>query len=360
MFEIFQKTLETKTRKDIETIKQTLEEINQEKLKSKESEISSLNKRIKEAEAERAKIREETTIEVKKEYELKMAELNKKANSTDKRFEDLEKMNGDLNARLATSEDKRLKANKEHMEETDKLRQEFEAQIRKLENKTPGELGEEGQAEVIEVLKKTFSRTQDDIIETKKGKKGSDIFHKVYHNGKQIALIIYEVKNVSNWDNDFIRQVKDDISAHSANYGLLVSNILPPKEKLICKKDEVMIIHPSKVEIIAKEIRHFLIEAHKAKLSNEEIEDKMRILQEYFTSPDYKNSIIDLVRAIKSWNDLRFAERSNHEKHWAAEEKLNNTIQEKTAKIHSKINSIIEAELQPLQLSVKKKKKNLN
>jgi len=241
-----------------------------------------------------------------------------------------------------------LKQEKEKAETIEKLKLKHEEEIRKLENKTANELGEKGQTEVLEVLMRGFP--YDKISETKRGKLGSDIFHKVVDNGEEIGLIVYEVKNVSTWSNKFIKQVKDEKVRHCANYAILVTNVFPAKEKVICEKEGVLIVSPNIVRVIANQIRHFLIEAHKAKLTGDEIEEKTKMLHGYLTSPEYRNAQDDLIDAIQELHNIRSKERATHERHWVAEENINSKMLERATKIDAKIASVMETKIQKIPL----------
>ena len=309
------------------TLKEEYDDLLKKKTKTKDEELESMKKKLEEAENEKKKIEQK----IEKDYEEKMKELEEGKNK------------------------EILKLKQKETEERAKLISEHETKIRQIESKRPTELGTEGQAEVIDILLRIFQR--DDIKETKRGKAGSDIFHRIRHNGEMAGLIVYEVKNVSSWNNKFIEQVKSQKTRHSANYAILVTNVFPSRERVISEKDGILIVHPTKVGIIARQIRDFLIETYKAKLSGEEIEEKIKALQEFLTSTDYKNALSELLFAIKNWQDLRYKERIGHERHWAEEEQLNKKIQVKTATIHAKIASIVESRLQKIPAVVIKKKK---
>ncbi|MBR9702039.1 DUF2130 domain-containing protein [Candidatus Pacearchaeota archaeon] len=341
-FENFKKTLKENYEEEREKNKKDFEKISEEKLKDKNEKISSMEEKLKEAESEKEGI--EKKLEIK--YKEKIKEI-----------EEYETENDALKETL-------IKTKRENNEDKEKLISEFQEKIRKLENKTSDELGKTGQKEALDILIRKFPR--DEIQETKRGKIGSDIFHTILYEGEKIGLIVYEVKNTKNWDNKFIKQVKDQKTKHKANYALLVTNVFPSKEKIICEKEGIIIIHSSKLDIIASQIRGFLVEAHKLRLSGEEIEEKTKELQQYLICPEYKNELLDLFTTIKDLKNIRDKEKNAHERHWIEEEKLNNKIQKRAAKIHLKIDSILnnKKKLVPLTISYKplqkKKKKKKN
>lgn len=326
LFDVFQKTLEKQSKDERKRLEKDLTERFKEKTKSIDKEMANLEKELKKAKDKEKNIRDEIKTELEKDNQSK------------------------IKSAIEEKDKEIIAVKQKYAGETEKLKADLETLKRQLENKTPSELGEEGQAEVLDVLIRNFPR--DDISETKRGKAGSDIFHKIIYNGEAVGLIVYEVKNVNNWNNDFIEQVKGEKTKHCAHYAILVTNIFPAKEKTICERDGIIVVCPSKASIIAREVRNFLIESHKAKLTGEEIEEKIKILQDYLTSPEYKNTLSDLANAIKEWRDIREKEKSSHERHWAEEENLNDKIDRGTAKIHHKIASIIETKTPKIPIAI--------
>lgn len=358
LFDEFKETLKKQKEEDGERIKQDITNLFQEKIKLQNEDIETMRRKLGEAELEK----QETMEKTEEKYKERIDELKQKIEIASSKKEEIEeKFKEDieqLKEKLHNKDEKLIELRKEHTEQDERTKIEYEEKIRKLENKTPNELGEEGQAEVFDLLNRAFP--DDNITETKRGKAGSDIFHRIIYNGEDIGLIIYEVKNVSAWNNDFVEQVKDDKTNHSANYAMLVSNVFPGKEKIISEKNGILIVHPTKIGIVSKEIKNFLIEAHKAKLTGEAIEEKVKILQEYLAGPDYKNAQIDLENLIKEWKYLRMKEKNIHERHWADEEDINNKIYDRTIKIRSQIMTIIEGRMVKIPITIghefKKKK----
>jgi len=315
--------------------KQELEQKFKQELTEKDSEFKELKERLKQAERNESEIKKD----LKKEIETGL----------------IEKYSGEMHEK----DEKMLNLQKKNFEEQLRLTKELEELKRKLEHKIPSELGGEGQLNVMDILNKQFPH--DDITETKPGKAGGDIFHKIIDEGKCIGPIIYEVKNVSNWNNSFIDQVKREKVKHNADYAILVSNVLPPKEQSICKKDDVLIVSPKLVGYITEEIRSLLIRAHKAKLSTEEIDEKMIDLREFLTSAEYKNMVEHLNESVNKLRTIQNEERRKHDLHWTEEEMLHKRIAQTASGIDSKISSILEGSLiKESEFEKKKKKKELD
>lgn len=360
LFEDFKADLEVAKDKDFERFKKEQERAFAEKTKDMDKTIKELTKKVSDFEDEKEKLE----ADLKKKYDANLAKaIEEKAGEINGLNDELKKLRQNYDSDIQKKVDDAVrkkddeindikrKSKDEKEEEIGKLLK----KIRELEEKTPTELGDEGQRDVLYILRRAFQ--QDQIDETKHGKLGSDIFHKIMDGVDVAGLIVYEVKNVSTWSNDFIEQVKKQKTEHKANYAILVTTAFPYKEKIIAEKEGILIVHPSKIAIIVNPIRDFILEIRRTKLSGDEVEEKTRLLQDYLTSPEYGNQISDVFRSIQKWQQVREKEKLGHYKHWEDEELLNKEISDRTAKIYTKVKSIIESKLERAQVTVTEKRK---
>jgi hypothetical protein len=67
-----------------------------------------------------------------------------------------------------------------------KLEEQLEEMQRRLQKKTPNELGDEGELDLFEELKREFPNDQVERI--KKGKQGGDIIHRPFTTARSVGL----------------------------------------------------------------------------------------------------------------------------------------------------------------------------
>lgn len=302
---------------------------------------------------ERYQDREKELEERKKEYEKfkkeREEQLKEKEKIIEERYRDeIQKIKDDEKKKRVELENKQSTL----LDEITNLKRELEA-------KTPEELGREAQEDLLALLRKEFP---DDVItETKRGKEGADVFQKVRYHGDDCGLIIYEVKNVKNWSNNFIEQANKEKSIHKTPHVLLVTNAFPSKEKDICEREGVIIVNPNKSLYIARILRKSISDMHQLKLSQQEIEAKVDRLYRYLTSEDFKQEIKGIFQSIEKLQKLQGYEQRTHNKTWAKQRKEFESLTQHSSKVDAEISSVVEEKIPVivLQTTPRKKKKQL-
>jgi Uncharacterized protein conserved in bacteria (DUF2130) len=106
------------------------------------------------------------------------------------------------------------KARREERQKTERNRLQLEAKLedmqRKLERQKPDDLGEIGEADVRKLLHEAFPG--DHIERLGKSRGSADIRHEVREQGRTCGVIIYEVKNVSKWSGEYVKQAKKSLT----------------------------------------------------------------------------------------------------------------------------------------------------
>jgi len=136
--------------------------------------------------------------------------------------------------RKKISEEAGNKATEENMlkmrEKDDQLAA-MKKQIDELKRKS--EVGsQEAQGEALEgalqeVLQLTFP--YDQFEEIKKGARGADVLQKVFNNGKECGLILWESKNTKDFQKGWIEKLKNDQQDKKADIAVIMTMTLPKK-----------------------------------------------------------------------------------------------------------------------------------
>ncbi len=290
------------------------------------------------------------------------AELRKElANETGTKIRFLEQKATNDNARIKGLEEKELEAMrlKNELEEI-KRTSENEKKKYLLENtpkliedavskekerfdleKKAWEIKEEQQKRMIEEMERKFNQgsmqTQgeapelileqnlknqfpyDQISEVGKGVEGSDLTQIVVNDFRQeCGKILYECKDVKNWNNKWIDKLKEDMRKGKGDLAVIVSTVLPKDIDKIGKKDGIWICGFGEIRIVSSILRDSLIRVHEANKMLDNVSDKKEQLYKYMTGNEFKQkweAILDTyfnmqkqltkekVRITKDWNE---------------------------------------------------------
>ncbi len=236
-----------------------------------------------------------------------------------------------LNRQFSALQNKNVEEIKKREEKIQRLQE----QLRK--NKSPQELGFANEKEMLQVLQDKFPA--DIFSHTGKG---GDIVHCVMDQGKEIGVIVYELKKVSNFSNSHIQQALAAKQQRNADYALLVTNAKRSKNDFgfsVCKS--VIIIHPAGALTLIAILREHLITISKLQLSNKQREEATRVVLEYIHSPAFKNSIESIIENTVELYDCMKKEVKEHINAWQDRFNKYNDINMKAIAIENRVIKLI-------------------
>lgn len=130
----------------------------------------------------------------------------------------------------------------------------------------PGEHGELKEVDVSLRLIKAFP--DDQIAWTRPGRRGAEILQTVrFDTDGDLTVaghVIYKCKDVQRWNDSFITQIKAAAKLAEAPYAILVSHRFPRNLKSVAVVDEVVIVDPANVVVLAGIIRRVVIESYRS------------------------------------------------------------------------------------------------
>lgn len=213
--------------------------------------------------------------------------------------------------------------------------QQLQEQLRK--NKSPQELGFANEKEMLQALKDRFPTDRFEHTG-----KGGDIVHYIKDGNKEIGIIVYELKKVSNFSNSYILQTLIAKQQRNADYALLVTNAKRSKSDFgfsVCKG--VIIIHPAGALTITAILREHVVTISKLKLSNKQREDATRAVLDYIYSPVFKNSLESIIENTIELHDSMRKEVKDHINTWQDRFNKYNNINIKAIAIENRVVKLI-------------------
>ena len=142
-------------------------------------------------------------------------------------------------------------------EETNGLSQRLAGMQRRLERRTPDELGEPAEVNLFEQLQAALL---DRVSRVAKGTKGPDIIIEVLHNNAVAGSIVIDCKNHKRWANTFVTKLMSDQRTAGADFAILSTSTFPKGARQLHIQDGVIVADPARVTVLAHH-RGWLTEA---------------------------------------------------------------------------------------------------
>lgn len=251
--------------------------------------------------AEREKIKSETSKTAEEQHRLKDLEKDKLIN--------------DLRTAL---EDMKRKAEQGSMEtQGEVLEQDFESQLRSI-------------------------FPHDTIEPVPKGIRGADLIQIVKNQtGTECGTLLWEMKNTKTWSSQWIPKLKQDMIETRAMIAILVSVSLPEQIDRFGQLDGVWVSDPLSAIPLAAALREQLIAIQRERTASSGKNEKMEVLYQYLAGVEFKQKIEGIVEAFTSMQDQLNQERRAMEKHWKQREKQIERVVKNTVGLYGDMQGII-------------------
>ena len=231
--------------------------------------------------AERARIREETKLQLEEQYALKLAEKEKKL--------------------------------------ADALAQSKELQ-RRVEQGSQQLQGEIQEIALEHLLETTF--TSDRIEPVAKGVNGGDNIQRVHSMaGVMCGSILWESKRTKNWNNAWLAKARDDQRAARTDCVVIVTEALPEGVRSFDNIGGVWVCSWSTVKALATVLRFGLLEVGKARVAMQDQHEKTELVYNYLTGTEFQQRVTGVVEAMVSMQLDLDSEKRSTKRLWSKREK---------------------------------------
>ena len=335
--------------------------------------------------------------EVKESYQLQFEEVQKNYDTLTKQSQKISEQNEqqyeDLEKQLQLSHKKELaEKSKEitHLEQqqkaykkaaNEKAAASFEAKGRELEQKlsekdiqlsrfsneveslkkqltqSQAELkGEAGELDLLARLKEVFPN--DYFRRQKRGTSSGDIMHQIRENGKSLDIpIVYDNKAAKTVTKKDIEKAKKYQKIHGTDYVIIVSANLPKTSVPnghYGTRDGILLVHPSLVTEVTKQIRTAIIEISKLRLSSKDQKSKQTQLYEYIMSSEFSRIIEEFSVIYEKLYKLQTKEEKDHQTLWKSRNHEIDKLVKLSNDFGSGIESITQTSLDEIKVEAKK------
>ena len=219
---------------------------------------------------------------------------------------------------------------------------------RQLRDNQPELRGEAGEIALFEILTKEFP--DDRFRRQKRGTISGDIIQHIRtaHHTLQTPIqtpIVYDNKESISVTKIDITKAKKYKRIHGTNYVMIVSANLPKRDipnELYGEKDGILLVHPSIVVEVARQIRNAIIHISRLSESRKDRECKETKLYDYVKSQEFSRTIESAYQVYRKMMDLQTQEEKAHGKLWKQRAILQEQIKQAYIDISSGIDGILQ------------------
>lgn len=341
-----QKTIQEQVKNQLETEKQKMWLLAQEKaqakvdieLKDLQAQTREKDKKLAEAQEHELELRKQTR-ELEDQKKSLNLEIQRQLDEERKKItEELRKTEGEQFRLKLLEKDKQVEIMQKTIEDLRRQSQQGSMQIQ----------GEVQENDLKNILSTTFFT--DQITDVPTGIKGGDLIQIVNNqSGQKAGVLLWESKNTKAWSNDWLVKLKQDQGAAGADICLLVTRVLPDDIKGFGVKNNVWVLEPTYIIPLVTTLRYHLLEVSKVKNSLVGREQKMEYLYQYLAGSQFKNRIESIVMAFSEMQTDLLAERRAMERIWRKRGQEIERVIENTAGLYGDLQGIVGASLPAIQ-----------
>lgn len=252
-----------------------------------------------------------------KEGEMEIALQKKLMESRVLLSQQIRKEEADKTALKETEYNLKLRELEKQLEDQRKMAEEMK---RRAEQGSMQLQGEAQELLLEEMLRDHFP--YDVIGEVGKGVEGADCIQIVRnHIGIDCGNIIFESKRAKSFNNAWITKLKSDMRNKQAEVAILVTQIYPKEMTCFGERDGVWICSFSEVIALTTALRHTIIRIAETKKAEENKGEKMQMLYSFLTGIEFRQQIETIVEGFLYLKNSITKERIQMEKIWKEREK---------------------------------------
>ncbi len=182
----------------------------------------------------------------------------------------------------------------------------------------------------------------DTIEEIKKGANGADCLQVVNtYETQNCGCIYYESKRAKNFSNNWVSKFKEDMAKKGAPLGVIVSEVLPiGMERMGMIEKNLWVCTFQEFKGLSAVLRQSIISVNSMVITQANKGDKMSLLYDYLTGPEFRMQIEAIKDAfIEMQDDLNKEQRATHSR-WNRRQKQIDKVMINTTGMYGSLRGI--------------------
>ena len=229
----------------------------------------------------------------------------------------------------------------QHAAETVRFKARVDDLSIKLERQSSEQMGEMTEADALAALKRAFP--YDDIQRIDRGLRGADILQKVIVDGAEIGRIVYECKNASSWQNEWLTKARGYRTEYQTQWVVIASRCFPRREKWFVVERGIPVIELRLIVRLAEVIRSAVVEIGSLRLTTVGRQAKAEQMFEYVLGDHFGSRVKSIGEAVTALRGQQDKERQWHAEAWAKELRLYEEVDGGRREIFAQVRAIAEA-----------------
>jgi hypothetical protein len=271
-----------------------------------------------------------------KEEELEIVLQRKLQEAREGLSEQIRKQELEKNLIKETEHQLKIKEFEKQLDDQKKLVEEMR---RKAEQGSMQLQGEVQELILEEMLRNNFPF--DVISEVGKGVRGADCIQTIRNNfGQECGRIIYESKRTTNFSTEWIEKLKKDMRSMGVDVAVIVTQCYPKGMDCFGERDGVWICSYDEAKAVAYVLRESIIKLYNASRSQENKGDKMHMLYDYLTGPEFTEQWKAIREGFMSMRLSIQRERDMMERLWKSREKQLDKVLINASQIRGSVDGI--------------------
>ena len=295
--------------------------------------------------------------QLKQSHKKELAEKTKLVTTLEKQQESYKKAAVEQASATFAAKERQLEQN---ISERDIQLRRFSGEVEALKKQltqSQSELkGEAGEIDLFATLTDAFPN--DHFRRQKRGTSTGDVMHQIRTRGKSLDIpIVYDNKAANTVTKKDIEKAKKYQKIHGTNYVIIVSANLPKTSVpngLYGTRDGIILVHPSIVTEVARQIRSGIIEISKLSSSTDDQKSKQAKLYQYVISSEFSMIMEDISSINEKLYLLQTKEEKDHNTLWKTRKELCDQLVNTHNDFTSGIESITQTELEEIPVEAKK------
>ena len=232
----------------------------------------------------------------------------------------------------------------------DRLKKDIETLQRKSLQGSTELQGESLEIALEQILIENFGL--DDTIESvERGRNGADFVQIVRNEqGKAVGRMVYETKNTQDFSKEWLQKFKADMLRHKGDIAILITRTMPKNMKGAGLLEGVWVCSLHEARCLIPALRAGLLRAGEIATNEAHKGEKMQLLYQYLTSPQFCQQIKMLLDVFCLLNEELESEKRAFKTRWARRAKLIEQVSETTLEVFGSIKGIAGAAISDIDL----------